>query len=190
MGKIFCIIGKSASGKDVVCSMLLEQKKSLKRMMSYTTRPAGKDEIDGTHYRFVNEEFIAEKEREGVLIEKSVRDTEYGPALYATIDDGSITFNNGSYLAIRDPAGAQKIKEYYGAKNVVVIHIVVDDGIRLMRALTREMTQPYPKYADMCNRYLDDERDFANVQCDFVCENVDLFKCVEELKKIIKENRN
>lgn len=190
MGRIFCIIGKSASGKDVVCSMLLEQKKNLKKIVGYTTRPAKSDEVDGVHYHFVNEEFIAEKEREGVLVEKSVSDTEGEPALYATIDDGSITFNNGSYLAIRDPAGAQKIKEYYGAKHVVIIHIVVDDGIRLMRALTREMTQPYPKYADVCSRYLDDERDFANVRCDFVCENVDLFKCVEELKRIIKENRS
>ena len=188
MGKIFCIIGKSASGKDVVCATLLEQKKSLKRMVSYTTRPARKDEVDGFHYHFVTEEYIAEKEREGKLIEKVIRDTEEGPVVYATIDE-NITFDNGSYIAIKDPSGAQSLKEYYGAENVVIVHITVDDGIRLMRALTREMTQPYPKYADMCDRYLKDERDFANVQCNFVCENVDLFKCVENLKKIIKENR-
>ena len=189
MGKIFCIIGKSASGKDVVCSALLEQKKNLKRLLSYTTRSPRKDEVDGVHYYFVTDEYIAEKEKEGKLIEKTVRDTEDGPKTYATIDDEQVSFANGSYIAIKDPAGAQKIKDYYGADKVVIIHITVDDGIRLMRALTREMTQPYPKYSDMCNRYLDDERDFANIKCDFVCQNIDLFKCVDELKKIIKENR-
>lgn len=189
MGKIFCIIGKMASGKDVVCSALLEQKKNLKKLVSYTTRSPHKDEVDGVHYYFVTDEYIAQKEKEGKLIEKTVQYTENGLETYATIDDEQVTFTNGSYIAIKDPNGAQKIKDYYGADKVVIVQIVVDDGIRLMRALTREMTQPYPQYTDMCNRYLDEERDFANIHCDFVCQNVDLFKCVDELKRIIKENR-
>lgn len=189
MGKIFCIIGKSASGKDVVCSTLLERKKNLTRLLSYTTRLPQKDEVDGVHYHFVSDRFIEEKEKEGKLIEKSIRDTEDGPRIFATIDDNQVDFSNGSYIAIKDPAGAQKLKEYYGADKVVIIYITVDDGIRLMRALTREMTQPYPKYADMCSHFLDDERDFANIKSDFVCENVDLFSCVNALEKIIKENR-
>ena len=189
MGKIFCIIGKMASGKDVVCSTLLEQKKKLKKLVSYTTRAPLNDEVDGIHYYFVTDEYIAKKEKEGKLIEKTILNTENGLETYATIDDEQVAFTNGSYIAIKDPAGAQKIRDFYGKDKVIIIHITVDDGIRLMRALTREMTHPYPQYAEMCNRYLNEELEFANIQCDFVCQNADLFKCVDEVMRIIKENR-
>ncbi|EPY2277884.1 hypothetical protein ACXAT3_002635 [Clostridium sporogenes] len=37
MGKLYCILGKSASGKSTVEKML--EKKGLKRIISTTTRP-------------------------------------------------------------------------------------------------------------------------------------------------------
>lgn len=189
MGKIFCFIGKSASGKDTVCKKLLQEKKSLVYLPSYTTREARDGEQDGVDYHFVTEEFIAAKEKEGKLIEKSVRETDFGFETYATIDNGDVDPAGANYVVIKDPYGSKKLKEYYGEENVVVIMITVDDGIRLMRALTREMTQKNPRYAKLCKRYLDDEEDFEGAQYDFVCENSDIIKCIEEIKTIIKNYR-
>ena len=40
MGKIYCIMGKSSSGKDTIYKKLVEDPKlSLKRIVPYTTRP-------------------------------------------------------------------------------------------------------------------------------------------------------
>ena len=57
MGKIFCIIGKSSSGKDTVFKILKEDKElDLKGVVLYTTRPKRDSEINGVEYYFIKEE--------------------------------------------------------------------------------------------------------------------------------------
>ena len=51
MGKIFCIIGKSSTGKDTLYQRILERKDlQLRQIVSYTTRPIRAGEVDGTEY--------------------------------------------------------------------------------------------------------------------------------------------
>ena len=54
----------------------------------------------------------------------------------------------------------KKMQNYFGKENVIPIYIQVDDGVRLERALERERTQKEPKYAELCRRFLADEKDF------------------------------
>ena len=68
--------------------------------------------------------------------------------------------------------------------------IEVDDGLRLQRALDREKAQDFPKYEEMCRRYLADCGDFseekvaaAEIGIRFL--NEDLEKCIEEIKHYI-----
>ena len=71
---------------------------------------------------------------------------------------------------------------------MVPIYIHVEDGERLQRALNREKTQKVPKYAEMCRRFLADEKDFAKERLD-QCgikkqyKNIELEQCMEEIKK-------
>mgnify|MGYP000808522934 CR=1 FL=1 len=54
MGKIFCIIGKSSTGKDTLYQRILERKDlQLRQIVSYTTRPIRAGEVDGTEFIFV-----------------------------------------------------------------------------------------------------------------------------------------
>ena len=53
------------------------------------------------------------------------------------------------------------MQNYFGKENVIPIYIQVDDGVRLERALERERTQKEPKYAELCRRFLADEKDFS-----------------------------
>lgn len=39
MGKIYCVMGKSSSGKDTVYKKLKEQYKEFRLIVPYTTRP-------------------------------------------------------------------------------------------------------------------------------------------------------
>ena len=51
MGKIFYIMGKSASGKDKIYSILLaDQELNLRKMVLYTTRPVREGEENGKQY--------------------------------------------------------------------------------------------------------------------------------------------
>ena len=54
MGKIFCLMGKSSSGKDTIFKELNEDKElNLKPIVSYTTRPKRSGECDGVDYNFI-----------------------------------------------------------------------------------------------------------------------------------------
>lgn len=160
MGKIFCVMGKSSSGKDTLYQML---KKELKfdSIVPYTTRPIREGETDGVEYHFVTEEEVAELEEAGKIIELRPYNTVHGIWKYFTADDAQIDLEYRNYLMIGTVEAYQKLKAYYGEEHLVPIYIEVDDGIRLQRALNREKLQEQPKYAEMCRRFLADEVDFS-----------------------------
>ena len=57
MGKIFCIMGKSSTGKDTLYQRLLDREDlKLQQIVSYTTRPIRAGEIDGIEYHFCTQE--------------------------------------------------------------------------------------------------------------------------------------
>ncbi len=162
MGKIYCIMGKSSSGKDTIFKILLGRKDvNLKTIVSYTTRPIRSLEKPGDEYNFVT---IEEKDRllaEGKVIEIREYNTVHGPWFYFTVDDGSVDLANNDYLIIGTVESFVKIRDYYGQDKVLPIYIEVDDGIRLSRALERERSQEHPKYEEMCRRFLADQKDFS-----------------------------
>ena len=68
---------------------------------------------------------------------------------------------HNSYLIIGTLESYVKMQEYFGRDKLVPIYIRVDDGVRLQRALDRERAQEAPKYAELCRRFLADEKDFS-----------------------------
>ncbi|MCF0131563.1 MAG: guanylate kinase [Pseudobutyrivibrio sp.] len=162
MGKIYCIIGKSSTGKDTIYKLLLEREDlQLNKIVSYTTRPIRSKETAGEEYNFVD---IQEKDRlieAGKVIEIRCYNTIYGPWFYFTVDDGQVDLENRDYLIIATVESYTKLRDYYGKEKVCPIYIEVDDGVRLERALKREKKQAEPKYEEMCRRYLADSMDFS-----------------------------
>lgn len=162
MGNIYCIMGKSSSGKDTIFKLLLDRTDiDLKAIVSYTTRPIRSHEKPGEEYNFVS---IEEKDRlvaEGKVIELREYNTVHGPWFYFTVDDGSLDLEHHDYLIIGTVESFVKIRDYYGEDKVLPIYIEVDDGIRLTRALEREKMQENPKYEEMCRRFLADQQDFS-----------------------------
>ena len=161
MGKIYCIIGKSSTGKDTIYKLLLAREDlNLQTIVSYTTRPIRSKEVPGEEYNFVS---IEEKDallEEGKVIEIRKYDTVYGPWFYFTVDDGNVKLDENDYILIGTIESFEKLKEYYG-ENIIPIYIEVDDGMRLERALKRERKQSEPKYEEMCRRFLADQVDFS-----------------------------
>ncbi|MBQ3772758.1 MAG: guanylate kinase [Pseudobutyrivibrio sp.] len=162
MGNIYCIMGKSSSGKDTIFKLLLDRTDiDLKTIVSYTTRPIRSHEKPGEEYNFVS---IEEKDRllaEGKVIEIREYNTVHGPWFYFTVDDGSLDLEHHDYLIIGTVESFVKIRDYYGEDKVLPIYIEVDDGIRLTRALEREKMQENPKYEEMCRRFLANQQDFS-----------------------------
>ena len=162
MNKIYCIMGKSASGKDTIYRRLLQNTDlRLKKIIPYTTRPIRAKEQDGVQYYFTNEEKMQELKASGKVIECRGYNTIHGMWYYFTVDDHQVDLLKSSYLIIGTPEAYVNIRDYYGRDLVVPIYIELDDGIRLSRALGRERKQDNPKYEEMCRRFLADKEDFS-----------------------------
>lgn len=163
MGKIYCVMGKSSSGKDSIYHEIMEKGAlGLKPIIPYTTRPIRDGEQDGREYHFCTEDMVQRLQDAGRIMELRAYNTVYGVWKYFTVDDERIDLSKYNYLYIVTLEGYTKIREYFGADRVVPIYIEVEDGERLMRAIAREQKQDVPKYEEMCRRFLADSVDFCD----------------------------
>ncbi len=192
MGKIYYIMGKSASGKDSIFKELKKRMPQLREIVLYTTRPIRENETEGVEYHFVNEEFLREMQEKKRVIELRSYDTKCGIWKYFTADDGQIDLEEFHYLAIGTLESYAAMTAYFGVENVVPIYVEVEDGLRLLRAVERERLQTNPKYAELCRRFLADSEDFseknlktAGIKRRF--QNVDFDECIGEICQYIKE---
>ena len=192
MGKIFCVMGKSASGKDTIYRELLAHKElSLRRVIPYTTRPIRDGEVDGDTYFFCSEKQVQELQDAGKIIELRTYHTVYGPWKYCTVDDGQFDEPTGNYLMIGTLETYGKIRTYFGEDRVIPIYIEVEDGERLIRAILREREQEKPKYEEMCRRFLADAADFSeeNLKQNGVntrFNNLELSATIEQIAEYMK----
>ena len=193
MGKIFVIMGKSASGKDSVYRRLsTDASLGLATVVPYTTRPMRAGETEGVEYHFVTPVALEEMRAAGKVIECRVYQTVQGPWAYFTPDDGQIDPESGSCLLIGTLESYQQLRAYFGADTVVPVYLTVNDGERLLRSIGREMEQKSPNLKEVCRRFLADEEDFseeklreAGVELRF--ENDDLEECIERVRAFILE---
>lgn len=161
MGKIFYVMGKSASGKDTVFKSLLERMPELKTVIMYTTRPIRDGEREGVEYYFSDRKQLEELRKAGKVIEERTYETVYGPWTYFTVDDGQIDLRSrNSYLMIGTLESYERMRTYFGSGSLIPVYIEVNDGVRLKRAIQREEMQKEPKYKELCRRFLADEEDF------------------------------
>lgn len=162
MGRIFYIMGKSASGKDRIYRSLLEDAHlPVKEFTIFTTRPIRQGETDGKEYYFVDRDRLNDLREAGKIIEERSYNTVHGIWTYFTADDGRTDLEKYDYLGIGTLESYEKLRDYYGTEKILPIYIEVEDGIRLERALQRERMQKVPKYKEMCRRFLADCEDFA-----------------------------
>lgn len=162
MGKIFYLMGKSASGKDTVFKELLKRCPGLKTIVPYTTRPIRAGETDGVEYHFTDENGLREMTLGGKVIECRTYETVMGPWSYFTVDDGQIKKDGKDrYLMIGTLESYEKMREYFGEELLVPVYLEVPDGERLLRAVERESRQEHPNYREVCRRYLADDVDFS-----------------------------
>ena len=88
MGKIFYLMGKSASGKDSIYKKIKEMLPELKPIVIYTTRPIREGEQEGVEYYFVDDHRLEELQQAGKVIELRAYNTVHGIWKYFTADDG------------------------------------------------------------------------------------------------------
>jgi len=192
LGKIFILIGKSATGKDTIFKKLLEiNELNLKTCVTYTTRPIRKSESNGVEYFFVDETVLNRLQKENKVIEQRSYNTVHGIWHYFTVNDGQIKLDEANYLMLGTLESYMQIRKYYGKDRVIPLYLEADDDIRLLRAIAREQKQEKPNYCEVCRRFLADEEGFSeeNLQKAGIkkrFKNNDLNLCLQELVEELK----
>ncbi len=193
MGKIFCLMGKSACGKDTIYKQILSEKSlPLKTLIPYTTRPIRDGEQNGVEYYFLSDEEQQSLERQGKIIELRAYHTVHGLWKYFTVNDHQLDLANNDYLIIGTLESYTKLQEYFGTEYLVPLYIDLEPGERLQRALNRERMQTEPKYAELCRRFLADEADFsdknlAQAKISNIFINHEFKQCAANIIAYIKE---
>ena len=191
MGKVFCIMGKSGSGKDTIFKEIIKDNSlNLKKIVGYTTRPKRVEENDGVEYNFIDDDMINKFIQKNKVIEIRKYDTVNGIWYYGTMDDGQINLQTNSYIVISTLESYSSFKKYFGSNNVIPLYIDVDDGIRLQRILNREMSEDSPNYKEICRRFIADSEDFSNKNLKLngiekIYSNNNLVECIADVKNNI-----
>ena len=202
---IYCLIGKSGSGKDTVYKRLLEDRSlNFGHVVACTTRPRRAGEENGREYNFYTEEEFEAMLMRGAVIEYRCYQTVHGPWYYFTADDGQIDLSERSTLLIGTLESYAALRKWFadrtagdntGGRTVRPIYLEVEDGLRLQRLLDRERSQETPRYQEMCRRFLADSLDFddekiaeVGIRRRFV--NEDLDTCLKEVFEYIAETEN
>lgn len=192
MGKIFCLMGKSASGKDTLYNMVMDHMSNvLKPIILYTDRPIRVGEINGVTYNFVNKDTMDFYVRNNRCIESRSYNTPKGTWRYATYDD-DIDITQYDYFVICTLESYLNIKIYFGEDNVIPIYLYADDGERLIRSIGRERKEDHPCYTEVCQRFLRDDRDFSeeNLDCANIIhrvENTSIYDTFVSIRDIIEK---
>ena len=130
--KIFCIQGMSGAGKDTLVKMISERM-NIGTLVSHTTRPIRKNEVDGETYYFVKESFFESEFDNFVELRKyNVWD---GSVWYYGLH--KVELQDRPYsLFIVDRQGYEELKEKLGDK-LVSIMIDVDKEELIKRLIAR-----------------------------------------------------
>ena len=187
MGRIYYLLGKSATGKDTLYKEILKRRPKLRTVTMYTTRPIREGETDVVEYFFTDREELERQLASGKVIESRTYQTIAGPWTYYTVDDGQFDVaDDESCLMIGTLESYEKMCAYFEAGKMVPVYIEVPDGIRLLRAVKREENQKKPNYREVCRRYLADEKDFSEENLERLgitkrYQNTDMEMCLEEI---------
>lgn len=179
MGKLICLLGKSATGKSTIEKLL--ETKGLDRVVSYTTRPMRNGERHGSDYWFVDDIDFEIFLKVDQLIEHTVyREWQYG------IHENTVDLSLGSYVAVVEPHGYRQIIKKLGKENVIGIYITINDKERLLRSLHREEN---PDCREICRRFISDIELFDGIEkeVDLIVENEYINLTVEQIMNFINE---
>lgn len=155
MKTIYCVMGKSGSGKDSI-GKEIRALSGMGELQACTTRPMRAGETEGKPYHFIKEEQVRDEMICSTLFYREDGSYYYG---FTNCDlDESI-----DHVAIVNPSQVCEIKERYGNKfRIVCIYIQTDEEIRILHVIEREEAEEKPDYKELCRRFRSDYEDFSD----------------------------
>ncbi len=148
--KLIALCGKSAVGKDTILNEVIgddDKSEFFHKIVSVTTRPKRKTEVDGVDYYFVDDSDIPNLR---LLELEYFNGWAYG-TMQAELEEDRIN------LGIFTPRGIAQLAAT-GLVELTVVIVESDADIRLSRSLLRSFGE---QVLEMCRRNIADAEDFS-----------------------------
>ena len=148
--KLIALCGKSAVGKDTILNEVIgdeDENELFHKIVSVTTRPKRKTEVDGVDYYFVDDSDIPNLR---LLELEHFNGWAYG-TMQAELEEDRIN------LGIFTPRGIAQLAAT-GLVELIVVIVESDADIRLSRSLLRSFGE---QVLEMCRRNIADAEDFS-----------------------------
>jgi guanylate kinase len=185
-GIMLVVSSPSGAGKTTLTRNLLEvEREDVVMSVSVTTRQKRASEIEGVHYRFIDEKQFMRMRDGGDLLESAkVHDNYYGTPKDPV--DAALAAGKDVLFDI-DWQGTQQLKKSALAKDVVTVFVLPPSAAELKSRLERRAEDP----ADVIRRRLKnaaEEIPHWN-EYDYVLVNRDLDKSFLRLRSILQSER-
>lgn len=175
------ILGKTASGKSRIVDELAKQ--GYKKIVTTTTRPARKGEIDGVDYNFISEEEFKELINTRYFAEWKKYDTVDGTWYYGSPLD-EISRSDNKSIVILTPDGYRDIKDELD--DHVAIYIYANN-----KTIRSRLSNRGDKKEEADRRIKQDNKDFKDAE--FLADRIfynnedkDISDLVDEICKYLK----
>ena len=181
---IYCLLGKSASGKDTIIKKVSEDM-NIPIVTSHTTRPMRPNEKQDREYHFVNDEFFNKHKDEFLEIREYKVYT--GETWYYGFHKNE--FTNGEKMLIIDANGRNELIKYFGKDNIMTFYIHSYEEVRRERLKNRgdnklEIERRIKTDDKDFKEFLDRDKDFY-----WIDNNGTLNYALTHLESIIRINR-
>lgn len=160
MKKIYCLIGKSSSGKDTIAKEFLKIS-NLQKLMACTTRPKRTGEEDGKEYKFIQKNEVDQFMCAKATFNKVDGSYDYG-FVKEKLDEEK------DYFAVASLYQIVQLHKEYPTFDFIVIFINNDEEERIIHAIKREEQQKNPDYKEICRRIIADSHDFSLNNPDYI----------------------
>ena len=175
------IFGKTASGKSRIVNELV--KRGYKKIVTTTTRPARKDEVDGGDYNFISEEEFEQLINTRYFAEWKKYDTAEGVWYYGSPLD-EISRSDNKSIVILTPDGYRDIKDELD--DHVAIYIYANN-----KTIRSRLSNRGDKKEEADRRIKQDNKDFKDAE--FLADRIfynnkdkDIGDLVDEICKYLK----
>jgi guanylate kinase len=180
-GRLYVVSAPSGAGKTSLVKALMEREPGLRFSVSYTTRPARANEVEGRDYHFITpEEFARMTERGEFLEHAQVFDNFYGTGRAAVRE--ALTAGQRLLLEI-DWQGARQVRASMPAAHSIFILPPT------RRALEERLTARSTDSLEVIQRRLKDaQRDIAHwIEFEYVVINDRFEQAVVDFQAIVRQ---
>jgi guanylate kinase len=182
-GSLYIISAPSGAGKTSLVRALLQSGVDLSLSVSYTTRPARPEEVDGRDYHFVSREAFEQRLKQGEFLESAL--------VYGNFYGTSKTWINEALSAGRDilleidSQGARQVRRIFPASVAI---FVLPPSLEVLEARLRNRGQDSPEVISQRLASARDEISHVG-EYDYVILNDKLDQALHDLKCIVQAER-